>query len=81
MLQPELSKQLKERKVRRLEETDAELVAAGNLGCMIQIATATDLPVVHTVELLDWAYGGPPPSSVRATSAAQLAQAEVQAVG
>jgi len=81
MLQPELSKQLRERKVERIEETGAELVAAGNLGCMVQIASATDLPVVHTVELLDWAYGGPPPSSVRALSAERLEQAEVQAVG
>ena len=43
-------------------ETGADLIAAGNLGCIIQIGNGTDLPIVHTVELLDWAYGGPKPA-------------------
>jgi glycolate oxidase iron-sulfur subunit len=66
MLQPEISGQLRDRKVARIEETGARVVAAGNLGCMVQIGSATDLPVVHTVELLDWAHGGPRPDSLRA---------------
>ena len=37
------------------------MIATGNIGCITQIASGTDLPVVHTVELLDWAYGGPQP--------------------
>ena len=44
--------------------TGAALVAAGNIGCLTQIASGSDLPVVHTVELLDWAYGGPKPDKL-----------------
>ena len=61
LMQPEISCQLKDRKVRTLEAKQPEVIAAGNIGCMIQIGTGTDVPVVHTVELLDWATGGPKP--------------------
>ena len=64
MLQPDLSARLRERKVANIEATGAQVVAAGNLGCMTQIATGSSLPVVHTVELLDWAYGGPRPAGL-----------------
>jgi glycolate oxidase iron-sulfur subunit len=62
MLQPELSRRLRDRKVRNIQATGAAVVAAGNIGCLTQIASGSDLPVVHTVELLDWAYGGPKPA-------------------
>ena len=62
IMQPEISEQLKARKVRNIEATRADIVAAGNIGCMTQIGTGTALPIVHTVELLDWAYGGPKPA-------------------
>jgi glycolate oxidase iron-sulfur subunit len=61
ILQPELAGQLRERKVANIESTRPDLVAAGNIGCMTQIGQGTALPVVHTVELLDWATGGPKP--------------------
>lgn len=61
ILQPEISDQLKARKVRNLEATRPQVIAAGNIGCITQIATGTDIPVLHTVELLDWAYGGERP--------------------
>jgi glycolate oxidase iron-sulfur subunit len=61
MLQPEIAKRLRDRKVANVEATGAAIVAAGNIGCITQIGSGTDLPVVHTVELLDWAYGGPRP--------------------
>ena len=61
LLQPEISGQLKSRKVRTLEGTAPDLIAAGNIGCMMQIGSGTSIPVVHTVELLDWATGGPKP--------------------
>jgi len=61
LMQPEISGQLKARKVQTLEAKEPEVIAAGNIGCMIQIASGTDVPVVHTVELLDWATGGPKP--------------------
>ncbi len=61
LMQPEISAKLKDRKVRTLEAKTPEIIAAGNIGCMIQIGGATEVPVVHTVELLDWATGGPKP--------------------
>jgi glycolate oxidase iron-sulfur subunit len=61
MLQPEISARLRDRKVYNIEATGADLIAAGNIGCLTQISSVTALPVVHTVELLDWAYGGPKP--------------------
>ena len=64
MLQPELSAQLRARKVANIEATGADVVAAGNLGCMTQIGMASRLPIVHTVELLDWAHGGPRPAAL-----------------
>jgi glycolate oxidase iron-sulfur subunit len=67
LLQPELSGQLRERKVANLEATGADLIAAGNIGCMVHIAEGTKVPVVHTVELLDWATGGPKPRRMDAT--------------
>ena len=61
LLQPELASQLGARKAANITRTQPDLVAAGNLGCMVQIAGSLDLPVVHTIELLDWATGGPRP--------------------
>ncbi|SEL42030.1 glycolate oxidase iron-sulfur subunit [Roseovarius azorensis] len=66
LMQPEISGQLKARKVRTLEAKNPDVIAAGNIGCMMQIGSGTGIPVVHTVELLDWATGGPkPPAMVR----------------
>ncbi|MDG1431024.1 MAG: glycolate oxidase subunit GlcF, partial [Paracoccaceae bacterium] len=61
LLQPEISGQLKQRKVKTLEAKEPDIIAAGNIGCMMQIGSGTGIPVVHTVELLDWATGGPKP--------------------
>ena len=66
ILQPEIADQLKERKARSLEAVSPDVIAAGNIGCMVQIAAGTAIPVVHTVELLDWATGGfKPPALAR----------------
>jgi glycolate oxidase iron-sulfur subunit len=62
MLQPEMSGQLRDRKVRNIESVKPDVIATGNIGCITQIAQATGIPIVHTVELLDWATGGPRPS-------------------
>ena len=60
--------ELKARKVRTLEAKRPDVIAAGNIGCMMQIGGGTDVPVVHTVQLLDWATGGPrPPALARRT--------------
>ncbi len=64
LLQPEISGQLKARKVQTLEAKGPDLIAAGNIGCMMQIGSGTVVPVVHTVELLDWATGGPRPQAL-----------------
>lgn len=64
ILQPDISAQLKARKVKNIEATRADLIATGNIGCITQIATGTAMPIVHTVELLDWAYGGPKPEKL-----------------
>jgi glycolate oxidase iron-sulfur subunit len=64
LMQPEISAKLKDRKVRTLEAKTPDVIAAGNIGCMMQIGSGTSVPVVHTVELLDWATGGPRPSAI-----------------
>jgi glycolate oxidase iron-sulfur subunit len=64
MLQPELAGRLRDRKVGNIERIGPEVVAAGNIGCLTQIASGTAIPVVHTVELLDWATGGPKPAAL-----------------
>lgn len=64
LMQPEISGQLKARKVRTLEAKNPDIIAAGNIGCMMQIGSGTDVPIVHTVELLDWATGGPQPRAL-----------------
>jgi len=61
MLQPALAASLRARKVANIESIRPDVVAAGNVGCLVQIAGGTRLPVVHTVQLLDWATGGPRP--------------------
>lgn len=64
LMQPEISLELKNRKVANLEATEPQIIAAGNIGCMMQIGSGTGVPVVHTVELLDWATGGPKPAKL-----------------
>ena len=70
LMQPEISGQLRDRKVATLEERSPQVIATGNLGCMLQIGQGTRVPVVHTVELLDWATGGPVPRALRPAHAA-----------
>jgi glycolate oxidase iron-sulfur subunit len=70
ILQPEISARLLERKVKNITATGADVVATGNIGCITQIGSAAKLPVVHTVKLLDWAYGGEPPAELRVGEAA-----------
>ena len=71
ILQPDIAERLRERKVSNIASLKPDVIAAGNIGCMVQIAGATDdeghpLPVVHTIELVDWATGGPKPNIERA---------------
>ena len=64
LMQPEISKQLKDRKVKTLDALTPDVISAGNIGCMMQIGSAIGVPVVHTAELLDWATGGPKPAKM-----------------
>ena len=64
LLQPELAGRLLERKAGNIRSLSPDVVAAGNIGCMVQLGSGLDIPVVHTVELLDWATGGPRPAGL-----------------
>ena len=64
IMQPAIASALRERKVANIESTSPDVIAAGNIGCITQIGGGTELPIVHTVELLDWATGGPAPAGI-----------------
>jgi glycolate oxidase iron-sulfur subunit len=68
LLQPEMAGQLKDQRIGGLDdvlsENGAQILATGNIGCLVQLASGTDIPIVHTVELLDWATGGPRPDNL-----------------
>ena len=67
ILQPEIARRLRDRKVRNIEAVAPDVIATGNIGCITQIASGTIVPVMHTVELLDWAYGGQRPAALSRT--------------
>jgi glycolate oxidase iron-sulfur subunit len=64
ILQPKIATQLRDRKLAHIERTGASVIATGNVGCILQLRSGSALPVVHTVELLDWACGGPRPAAL-----------------
>jgi len=74
LLQPEIADRLRDRKVEHIARTNADVVATGNIGCIVQLASAAGMPVVHTVELLDWALGGPAPSALSSELASRSEQ-------
>jgi glycolate oxidase iron-sulfur subunit len=76
LLQPEIAAQLRERKLANIARVGPDVVATGNIGCIVQLADGV-APVVHTAELLDWATGGPAPQALAA--AAETAPAPVAA--
>jgi glycolate oxidase iron-sulfur subunit len=65
MLQPQLARTLRDRKIATIASVAPDVIAAGNVGCITQIAAGTDTPVVHPIELIDWATGGPMPGALR----------------
>jgi glycolate oxidase iron-sulfur subunit len=79
ILEPELARRLRERKVGNIEKLKPDVIAAGNIGCMTQIAAGTGIPVVHTVELMDWATGGPAPEALTGKAVSTAAGAPVAA--
>ena len=75
ILQPDIAKRLRERKIANIASTKPDVISAGNIGCMVQIgsvesADGTSVPVLHTIELLDWATGGPRPDLLRSSCGA-----------
>jgi glycolate oxidase iron-sulfur subunit len=65
ILQPEIAAALRDRKLANIAATEPDLVATGNIGCITQLVAGSPVPIVHTVELLDWATGGPEPKALR----------------
>jgi glycolate oxidase iron-sulfur subunit len=65
IMQPDLARRLRDRKIANIERVKPDVIAAGNIGCITQIASGTAIPVVHTVELIDWATGGPLPDALK----------------
>jgi glycolate dehydrogenase iron-sulfur subunit len=65
ILQPAIAMRLRDRKISNIAGLAPDIVATGNIGCLTQLASGMAVPVVHTVELLDWATGGPPPAALR----------------
>ncbi len=65
ILQPDIARKLRDRKIANIEKLGVDVIAAGNVGCIAQIGSGTGIPVVHPVELIDWATGGPRPEGVR----------------
>src|SRR5206468_10521314 len=64
LLQPDIATRLRDRKVANIASVKPDMIAAGNIGCMMQIAGGTSVPVVRTIELREWATGGPRPASI-----------------
>mgnify|MGYP004718050459 CR=1 FL=1 len=69
ILQPEIAERLRARKVANIERMRPDIIATGNIGCVTQIGKGTDIPILHTVELLDWATGGPRPEALERVAA------------
>ncbi|MEA2980641.1 MAG: glycolate oxidase iron-sulfur subunit [Alphaproteobacteria bacterium] len=65
ILQPDIAGRLRDRKIANIDTTAPDVIAAGNIGCIAQIASGTAIPVVHPVELIDWATGGPVPDRLK----------------
>jgi glycolate oxidase iron-sulfur subunit len=65
ILQPEIAGKLKQRKAKNITSTKPQAVATGNIGCITQLQGALGVPILHTVELLDWATGGPKPERLQ----------------
>ena len=68
ILQPEIATRLRDRKIANINSVTPAVIATGNIGCITQIGQATEIPILHTVELLDWAHGGYEPRVLRESS-------------
>jgi len=64
IMQPEISAKLREKKLSTLKPLQADFIATGNIGCITQLQSGAGIPILHTVQLLEWAYGGDRPSGL-----------------
>ena len=65
LLQSDIAKKLLKNKIENIEKTNANFISTGNIGCITQIANGTKIPILHTVEIIDWYTGGPKPKVLR----------------
>jgi glycolate oxidase iron-sulfur subunit len=65
IIHADIARRLRDRKIARIEQLEPDVIAAGNIGCMTQLAAGTAIPVLHPVELLDWSTGGPMPEKLK----------------
>ena len=61
MLQTEIADELLNQKIINIEKIKPDIISTGNIGCISQISNGTKIPILHTVELIDWYTGGPKP--------------------
>jgi glycolate oxidase iron-sulfur subunit len=81
ILQPDLAERLSARKIHNIESAGADIVATGNIGCLTQLASGLSAPILHTVELLDYAYGGPRPIELDRIESRRSASAARRGIG
>ena len=62
MLQSDIANKLLKNKISNIDKVNPNIISTGNIGCIQQIARSTEIPILHTVELIDWYTGGPKPS-------------------
>jgi glycolate oxidase iron-sulfur subunit len=65
ILQQKIAKKLLQNKVENIEKVEPDFISTGNIGCMSQISSGTNIPIVHTVEIIDWLTGGPKPNKLK----------------
>ena len=65
LLQNDIAKKLLKNKITNIEKIKPQIISTGNIGCITQIANGTKIPILHTVEIIDWYTGGPKPKILR----------------
>ena len=65
LLQNDIAKKLLKNKITNIEKINPQIISTGNIGCITQIANGTKIPILHTVEIIDWYTGGPKPKILR----------------
>ena len=65
ILQQKIAQTLLKNKVENIEKVEPDFISTGNIGCMSQISSGTNIPIVHTVEIIDWLTGGPKPNKLK----------------